>query len=378
MKSGKIMGVVALFIIAYIAYTAITYQSKDISQLKVSNTILEFDPLKMEYVGVNEGQVIYISGDGIKALNKKGEEVWADTFSLKDIIVSQKEPYLAVSNLRNKQIYLFNDKGKQAEISLQNPVVGFCVNPSGYVAVIEEIDGGHIISAYDNTGRFLEVNSGSFTSNGDYPIAVEISPNNELIMVSYLYLGDTQLASTVGAIAVAQPLVAVGEPMLFGNMESDNLVYEIEFISNNVWASIGDKFITFYSINGEILRSVDVSGVLYSPVLTSMPKIGGFIPIVKGVSHIGSTVHAVSELTLLNSEDSRSVEMSFESPISYVHANNQGVVVGDGRVFKAYNKIGIQYLEYHARQDVNQLIATDDIIIAVTKDSVVRLEKNSI
>ncbi len=273
-------------------------------------------------------------------------------------------------DLSNNKIYIYNQNGKRGEIVLQNSLVSFSINASGTVAVIEEVSNGHIVSAYDSAGRFLDVHSGSFTANGDYPVTAEICPNNEFILVSYLYLGGVELSSSVGAISIIRPSTETIEPMVYGNIEYDNLVYNIEFINDTTWATIGDNYITFYDIGGELIRRIFIDNMMFKPYLNSIPKVGGYIPVITSTN----TLHSQSELMLIDDEKERIINLDFELPIKYYNANSTGVVVGDGRVFKGYNKIGVQFLEYQVTQDITQVIASDNLIIAVTKDSIVRLE----
>ncbi|OOB80548.1 MAG: hypothetical protein BEN19_04320 [Epulopiscium sp. Nuni2H_MBin003] len=370
-RTSIILACITVLIVIFIFLTTTDYIKKDIIYLEMANIIYDFDPLSMEYIGLNGGQVIYVSMDGIKAFDKSGIEVWSQALTIKDVVVSKNYPYYAISSPFDKKVYIFNEKGKQAEIEMQNPISYFNINSNGMIVIIEEVKDGHVLLAYDNTGKFLEVQSGSFVKNGDYPLAAIISPDNQYIIVSHLYLEGVEIESIVGAIPIKQ--TGTTSPMLYGNREAGNLVYGIEFITNKIWASIGDKYITFYTLDGELVKRVDVDELLFKPMVDKMPTLGGYVPLIIAKNQIGATIHSNDKLILLNHEKQYEVELEFDKAIQYYNATEKGVIIGDGNTYKGYNKIGNQYLEYNAIQDIKQVIVNDDLMIAVTSDSIVRL-----
>ncbi|ONI39963.1 hypothetical protein AN639_01390 [Candidatus Epulonipiscium fishelsonii] len=376
LKLTSIIFIITTFII--IGYISIFQLKNNIYQFEryeAGETIFEFDPIKTEYIGVNSEQIIQITNDGITAYDINGNEIWSDTLNLKEMRFSQKDPYFAIGSKGSKKITIFNKKGKQADILVQNPIVNFSINQSGRVAVIEEIEKGHTISAYDENGTFLNVQSGSFISSGTYPMSVEISPNNKFIMVSYIHVGGAVLESVVGAIAIDKPDIPTLDPMLYGNVEKENLVYEIEFISDEIWASIGDNFITFYDLLGNIIIQYDSAYTLFTPYLNKQSKAGGYLPVL--MSENEDSVIRSEELNIMTPKEQLKIRMGFDRPVEFMYANDKGVMVGDGRKFKGYNKLGAQFFEYNAIGDVKKVIYDNKgtFVIAVKKDSVIRLNK---
>ncbi|OON93101.1 MAG: hypothetical protein ATN32_09165 [Candidatus Epulonipiscium fishelsonii] len=366
---------ITFIIIGYILIFQFKTSIYQFEKYEAGELIFEFDPIKTEYIGVNAGQIIHITNDGIIAYDVNGDEIWSDTLNLKEMRFSQKDPYFAIGSKGSKKITIFNEKGKQADILVQNPIANFSINQSGNVAIIEEIEKGHIISAYNENGRFLNVQSGSFISSGTYPVSVEVSPNNKFIMVSYLYVGGVSLESVVGAIAINKPEIERLDPMLYANVEKENLVYEIEFVSDEVWASIGDRFITFYDILGNMIVQYDSTYTLFTPYLNKQAKAGGYLPVL--MSENEDTVIRSEELDIMTPNEQLKIKLDFDRPVEFMYANDKGVIVGDGHNFKGYNKLGAQFFEYNAIGDVKKVIYNEEgnFVIAVKKDSVIRLRK---
>ncbi|WP_010169214.1 DUF5711 family protein [Candidatus Epulonipiscium viviparus] len=368
-KVTLILTIFAIAGIVFIIFNALGLVSIDQQTLTLGSTIYQFNPTQMEKVILNENQAIYISKDGIRAFSKDGAEVWSNTLSFNDIIIRKNFPYFALSEPNGNKIIVFSTKGKLYELIFKNKIANFSINTNGEVAVIEVVDGGHIVSAYSQTGRDLGVSSGSFTSNGDYPMVAVVSPDGEYIIVSSLYLNGPTLESTIGAISVHKPKEVVTNPMFYANKESKNLVYNIEFISENIFASIGDKFLTFYNINGQLIRQISLINTLFKVNIDEMTPLGGFVPIVTATP----TTHAGHSLVLLNEVKEYIVKLDFDAPINYFNANSSGVVIGGGLIFKGYNRVGKEIFQFIAKQNVQEVLFNNYMAIAVTNNSIIRL-----
>ncbi|OON93349.1 MAG: hypothetical protein ATN31_06555 [Candidatus Epulonipiscioides saccharophilum] len=368
-KTTLILTICALIGIIFIIGNALGIVAVNQKVLELGNTIYEFNPEKMEEILLNGNQAIYISKDGLRAFNKDGAEIWSNTLSFKEIETRKSYPYFAVSEPNGNKILVFSNKGKLYELIFKNKIVNFSINTNGEVAVIQKVDGGHIISAYSQTGRDLGVNSGSFTSNGDYPMTAVVSPNGNYIIVGSLYLNGSEVQSIIGAISVHKPEEVVTSPMFYVKKEPDNLIYNIEFINEDIFASIGDKFVTFYDINGQLLRQFKLDNVLFKIIIDEMTSLGGYIPIVTSAM----TTHAKNKLVLLNNLKEYIVQLDFDAPINYVNANASGVVIGAGSVFKGYNRIGKETFRFVSKQNINKVLTNNYMTIAVTDKSIVRL-----
>ncbi|ONI44928.1 hypothetical protein AN641_05450 [Candidatus Epulonipiscioides gigas] len=368
-KITFILSFFAFIAILFIMFNSFGFINIETRTFETGNVIYKFDPQNMKKVMLNRNQIIYINKDGIRAFNKDGSEIWSNTLSFSNIIIDKCYPYFALSEYKGNKILVFSDKGLLYEITVKNQITNFNINQNGEVAVIESLSGGHIISGYDSNGRDLGVSSGTFINNGDYPMSAVISPNGEYIIVASLYLNNSKLESTVGAILTHKPKEVITSPMYYSNKEIDNLLYNIEFISDDIFASIGDKFLTFYDIDGQFIREISTADALFKISIDEMTSLGGFIPIITAIS----TTHDKNYLVILNQIKEYIVELDFDAPIKYFNANASGVVIGDGLSFKGYNRIGKETFRFFTKQDIKEVIANNYMAIAVTNDSIIRL-----
>ncbi|MEG0014030.1 MAG: DUF5711 family protein [Clostridium sp.] len=367
------LAIIGAIIIIGIIISKVNLSSSQIIQLKNDKTILEMDPLKGKYVGVNKNQIIKITNDGVSAYNLDGQEIWSDTLTLESIWVQQREPYFVVSSKGSRKLAIFNEKGQQGEITTQGPIAYFSINEKGQLAVIEEMEDGHKVSAYTNSGEFIGSRI-SYISSGIFPITAEVSPDSKLLLISYLGVREAKVTSRIEAVLLEKTENEQRDNVLYGIEEQDNLIYEIEFINDDEWVAIGDKNITIYKSSSEKVKSIPGLYVTYTPYLNKRSSMSTYLPILATETLNGNTLHAKESLHLFNKLGEETSVIPFESPITYFYADDKGVIVGEGKQYKGYNKLGNQYFEYQASQDISKLIYLDNEAVAITKDKVMLLK----
>lgn len=373
-KATITLVLIGVLIIIGIVASKANMSNSEVVQLKNDKTLLELEELKSNYVGVNKDQIIKVTNDGVSAYNLEGQEVWSDTLTLESIWVQQREPYFAVSSKGSRKVSIFSDKGKQGEIVTQNPIVYFSINENGDVATIEEMEEGHIVAAYNSKGNSLGGKRITYISSGGFPIAVEVAPNSKLLLASYVGVNGPKVTSAIEAIPMDKPQEDRVDSSIYGIEQKDNLVYEIEFIENDTWATIGDKYITFYNLEGEKIKTIEGLYASYIPYIHKRPSTGAYLPVVATDSLTGNTLHAKEALHLFNKSGELIQTIPFSASVNYFYADAKGVIVGEGNQYRGYNKLGNQYFEYQATQDISKLIYINNQAIAITKDKVILLK----
>ena len=375
-----ILIVVTLAILIYIAYIKglIPIGTNQYIVLEKNRELFALDAKEKSYIGVNNKQVFRVTRDGIKAYNFEGDEMWKDTFSFENFVVMQKEPYIAVASKQGKSIHVFNEKGKQAEITSEYPIVYFSINEAGGVVTIANNGEAYVVSAYNEVGKFL-CNRTTYTKADGYPLVAELSPDNNNLMISYVSVDEPQVISRVYCVDVNKPRddaeSEVKNGIKYGAAQKNNLVYEIEFISKDTWVTIGDKMIVWYDLEGNQLGQQQGLSLVFVPYLYKMSEYGlGYLPMILSEKPTQNTVHRQDELAYFNNKGEKTFSLLLEDGqgVESYYADSNGVTIQIGNSFKGYNKLGNQFFEYTSDTDVSKVIYIPSIRkgIAVNKDSV--------
>lgn len=372
-----ILVVLTLIIVGYIACSRgsllVLIQGGTI--LEEKNEIFALNINENETVVMNDKQIVKVNKDGIVAYDLDGYEIWQDTHSVSNFTVKQREPYLAVGSKKGKTIYLYNNKGKQAEISCENPILYFSVNENGGIAIVEELSDGHMVSAYNKQGKYLG-GLVTYMEQEGYPTTAELSPDESLLLASYVNANEPTLTSTIRGIATK---IGGGSEVgvKYGLTEKDNFIYEMEFIAEDTWVSVGDKSITWYDQLGNVKASKTGLTPLYTPYISKINSYGqGFLPILSAESTNKNIIHRVDTLDYFNSAGEIYFTTTLNQAADYFYADSKGVIVGQGNDFKGYNKMGNLMFDYHSSADVTKLFYLPESGkgVAVTKESVILLK----
>jgi len=376
--TSLVLGIMAVVIIIFIVITKNPFKSmaNKYTILEEQKDVLKLDSLQDTYIGINNKQIIKVTDDGIVAYDINGEELWSDTLTLDHYIVKQREPYIAVANKMGNSITVFNEKGKQGEIICENAIAYFSINKNGSVAVIESLGESHIISAYDQKGHSLGVKRITFTKDAGYPAVVELSPNDDLLLASYVNVDKPVLTSTLIALKTQKPKEETKDDSVYGIQQKDNFIYEIEFIKDSEWVSIGDKVTTWYTLSGnEVSRKKDLFSQFNPYLVKTSPYGEGFFPIISTANVNQNKLHRENVLSYFSAKGKEYFNTKLNEAATYFYADDQGVIIGEKKHFIGYNKMGNKIFEFTTSLNVSKLLYLQDgkNAMAVTKDKVILL-----
>ena len=375
-----ILAGISLIIIIYIAsikgiIPIGIYQSVVLGE---SKQIITLDAKEKSYIGMNKRQVYHVTQDGIKAYDLEGSELWQDTFSLENFVVMQKEPYIAVGAQKGKSIYVFSDKGKQYEITSNNPIIYFSINKLGSMVTISYKDNEYMVTAYNEYGSEVSRRA-TYVKEEGYPIVAEISPDSKKVMMAYVSVDEPQVVSRVYIMDTIPKGNAdkVLDNVQYGSEQKNNLVYEIEFVNKDTWVAIGDKLSVWYNSEGEQIATQANTSVVFVPYLYSMSEHGlGYLPMILSEKPTQNIVHRQDELVYFNHMGEKTFSTQLEKGVESAYADGNGTIIQLDHVFKGYNKMGNLTFEYAATTDVTKVIYIPAIRkgIAVKKEGVILLE----
>lgn len=346
----------------------------EVGDYKLGEVLFNFPNTKAEYIGINKNQVIRLTKDGISAYNLKGEEVWTQTLTLDKVVVKQKEPYVAVANLKDRVVNIFSDKGKEGTIITDNPVAYFSINENGDVAIIEETKEGHSVSAYTKEGTSLSGKRVTYIESAGFPVSAKVLPGRQLLLASYIDIYQPMITS----VLVGVPLGVTEEKVdniSFGIEVKNNLVYGIESMGRGNWAAIGDGRIDYYTKEGRLTESIEIPYLIHTPYVES--GLGAhYLPIVGSYIQGNQSIQGNSLLVLLDNEGKKIAEKDL-GRVTYFRADEHGVVVGEGKRYIGLDTKGEVKFKLHTAQDVDHVGYVGNKLVALTKNSVLSLEKIS-
>lgn len=238
---GVIMAAVGVAII-FILY--IHWRDKVYSESRVLETVDMKGMDGASVMSLGESLLKY-SKDGVSCIAADGSPKWDITYEMQTPVVRSCEETVAIGDYKGNEIYVANDSGSLGQINTNLPILDFCVSAQGVVAATLEDGDVTRINLYDTEGTELATIKATMSNSG-YPVSVSISPNGELLGVSYL--GEDS-----GKIVTRVAFFNFGD---VGQNSTDNMVSSFNyegsvipfdhFINSDTNVAVGDDRVLFF------------------------------------------------------------------------------------------------------------------------------------
>ena len=236
---------IAVAVVLFVALVYIGWRDKEYSEAVIVEGPSVTNGLDAKVISLKESVVQY-SKDGISCINSSGSVVWNQTYEMQNPIARTCGSVVAVGDYNGHNIYVSDTTGALGKVDTNLPIRDFCVSSQGVVAVV--LDGTDVtwIYLYDSKGNTLASFKTTMKDSG-YPIAVSISPNGELVCVSYLYPEDGAVKTSVAFFnfgSVGQNSV---DNYVSGYDYPGTVVPYVQFMNSGAAFAVSDDRIMFYA-----------------------------------------------------------------------------------------------------------------------------------
>lgn len=193
-----------------------------------------------------DGAILTYSKDGINCSDLKGTVLWNQTYEMQNPIIAIKGKAAAIADYNGRTIYVMDNQSFLGEINTNLPIRNIAVAANGVVAAVLDDAAVTWISLYGQTGEEL----GRFRTrmkNSGYPLAVAMSENGQLVLVSYLYVDSGTIKSRVAFYNFGQVGKNKSDNFVGGYDYADSVVPFAGFMNSSTAFAVADNRIMFYS-----------------------------------------------------------------------------------------------------------------------------------
>jgi len=231
-------------ILAIVGFIYVQYKQHVYTSYDTLNSILRQKATDAVDIRLGDSVITY-SKDGVHCTDVKGNVTWNQTYEIQDIQVATCEDVVGIGHYNGRSIYLGNEEGVLGEVTTTMPIRDFAVSKTGRVtAVLEDTDVSWV-NTYNSSGEIIYSGQTRMYNSG-YPAVVSLSPNGELLAVSYMYV-DAGILKTNVAFYNFGPVGANKSDFLVGGYTySDMLVPVVHFMDNETIFAVGDSRLMFF------------------------------------------------------------------------------------------------------------------------------------
>ena len=181
----------AVVIVSFVAYDRlVTYDSYTIAAT-YENTAAT----GTSYVAAGKNILKYNS-DGITCVSKNNDLKWSITYSMQSTVSDVCGTTMVVAEQHGTQIYVVGKDGELGHFETDNPILKVRVSRQGVVAAVLQADNVTWVNLYRADGTLIASDKTTMMESG-YPLDVAVSPNGEMMAVSYAQITGGVLSDTV-------------------------------------------------------------------------------------------------------------------------------------------------------------------------------------
>jgi WD40 repeat protein len=190
---------------------------------------------------VYKDNIIFSNKDGIKAVNKKGEEEWSIAMTLTNPYILTTNKYILVADKGGREVNVVTNYSVVCSKRTEEPIIMAKINESGYFAVVTEEKGYKgKITVFNPNGQELY----KWHSVENYIIDLDISLDGKRMAVCTV---DTSKGKVSGGVVFFN---LNEEKPYAGIVINDTLISNIRFYKDNSLIVIGDNQMVGFSPQG--------------------------------------------------------------------------------------------------------------------------------
>lgn len=200
---------------------------------------------KVERLGTN---ILLYSKDGASCINNNGGALWNQTFEMQSPIVAVCDDVAAIGDYNGRTIYVVNSSSQLGTVKTNLPIRDVEVSKNGVVAaVLDDADVTRILLYDGNTDTETSiVDIKASMDKSGYPVNLSLSPNGKLLAISYLYVDDGEMKSTVAFFNFGEVGQNESDNYVSGYDYLNTIVPYVQFMNNSAAFAVSDDRIIFF------------------------------------------------------------------------------------------------------------------------------------
>jgi hypothetical protein len=270
--------IITVAAIVVVAVIYISWRDKQYTEAVITVDAVMTNGSDSQIISLN-GNVVQYSKDGVSCIGPTGQSLWNVTYEMQNPTAHTCNNVVAIGDYNGHHIYVNSVSGALGTVDTNLPIRDFCVSAQGVVAAV--LDGTDVtwIYLYDSTGNTLASFKTTMKDSG-YPISLSLSPNAELLCISYIYPDEGALKTSVAFFNFGSVGQNAIDNYASGYDYPGLVVPYVQFMNSSTAFAVSDDRIMFYTgdqkpvsqaenlLGGEEVRSVyfneDYVGLVFS------------------------------------------------------------------------------------------------------------------
>lgn len=259
-RKAVIIASMAVALIAVIIVVVVRSIAGSYGGYVVEEYVRRTDADYAEFISSSDG-FIKCSRDGVVSYSFEGKSRWNKSFEISNMNIDECGKYFAVADIGGNDIYIFNHDGFVSAVNTALPIVKIEVSEQGLVVAILKDKEADYINMYNKDGSKIYTIKTTAVSDG-VPVDLGVSKDGEKLGVSFTSIKGMELNTSVDFYNFSVVGQNENERIVGGfNKYGNQLVGEVEFLSNTSVVAVGEKVISFFAVKEypKMLNNIEIA-----------------------------------------------------------------------------------------------------------------------
>ena len=271
--------------------------------------------------------------DGVTYYNEAGTAIWNDSYTMTSPIAVERNDYTAIFETGGRTVKMYNEEGFVYDVQTQDTILSVSVAENGSIGVITN-GTSYTVTVYSPSGNMLFQRVEA--ESGIYPLCCDVSPDGEIIAISYIDTTGVEIKSKIGMFYINSDVGADYTDSMYGAVEkNDEIIFKMYFMGGNNLIAIGDRNITSISAAGVEEGSVEVTNEIMGVGLC-----GNKIAMIYGEELSDKEGELPGTIVFVSSGGKLSTGDSAEVETDYFVCSDGGIVAGSGTAYYGFSSGG--------------------------------------
>ena len=361
---------ILVLIASLVAFLVVQWKNKIFTESVNVNSapITIVQSAKVEKLGQN---ILLYSKDGASCINNTGGVLWNQTFEMQSPMVSICGDVAAIGDYNGRTIYVVNSTGQLGTVKTNLPIRDIEVSQNGVVATVLDDSEVTRIFLYDgnaDTETSIVDIKASMDKSG-YPVNMSLSPNGKMLAISYLYVDDGEMKSTVAFFNFGEVGKNESDNYVSGYDYLNTIVPYVQFMNNSAVFAVSDDRIIFFEGSekpaniASSLIGEEIQGVYYNEEYV-------------GLVFRDQTGTSIYRLDVYNTSGSKVSSQFFDIEYTDIVFNKDQIIIYNDMDCRIFNINGVDKFSGEFEKPVSLLVPTSSTYkyTVVTSSSIDTME----
>lgn len=199
--------------------------------------------------------VVYANGviryghNGAEYVDRDGNVIWNAAYEMENPMVKTEGDYAVIADKGGYSFIICGSNGAVSDNTTDKVIINADVSLSGAVCIGTDDETSDYVNFYNKDGSRLDIEIKTILDGDGYPMDMEISPNGQLLMMSYMYLNEGIMRSKVVFYNFSELGQSYSDRLvgIFNDFD-ESVVPEVMILSDEYACAFAEDRVNFYSL----------------------------------------------------------------------------------------------------------------------------------